>query len=779
MSATRFLRKLSLRNSSPQRAAYIAALGLVGIQVGIGVIMKTAQSGGSYAFSPSGSITISEFLKLILSSIFFYRECKTRAQTGVGPSTRGSDTAYASLAEDHRDLEIQDKDGDASSLTALDSEDEGSRDSGHSSAALPFGLRTFWGYIRGEVRDDVRFGFYNLALIYILINNSLFLSYKMADPGTIQLTKSGVTLITALVMIATLNQQVSKTQWMAIAMQLSGLIVTQYQPGKGALYPLDTYALLLFQVFLSASSGVYNQVLLKADDSSLHANNMILYASGTIINFVCHITIKCVSSNEPGFFEGYGSIHAFLVIMSNVFIGLAITAVYKYADALVKCFATAFSTGILLYLAPLISDTSLSFLVVPGTFIIFVATWLYMENPAPKPTTTKSDSDPKTGFFSKLGSIVQNKRILFIFINTLITVMAVMALAMYQVAMPTKSISTAPTDASTLAVATTQEADAPKIVTSPFKNTMAFIRWNSVHPERIPTLMKYKPFFRDIHISMPDMMKGEGRKPEYHNITHDQSTLTFHIYQQVADTMQLILDEEPEIDGLFYYHFDAWIDPLAWGGIDRNKIYFPMTWPEMKPVGPQFSCMNDTKGYDWGGWGGPHYHLKAQLASAQLDHLDLGFKIDINEFCVGWSDIYFIPRKFFKDYIIAAPIFKSFDVFHEVGIPTMLHIIEQSHRESPYVPAMELFSDCWGYCCKDNPSIYDVTTYRCGHRLDYRNEQVTGAFYEKLDAEAKFLGQPMNGSHVANLTEMFPPIKEEDKAKLPSRRVKSEAAIDS
>jgi hypothetical protein len=173
MSATRFLRKLSLRNSSPQRAAYIAALGLVGIQVGIGVIMKTAQSGGSYAFSPSGSITISEFLKLILSSIFFYRECRARAQTGVGPSTRGSDTAYASLADGHRDLEIQDKDGDVS---ALDSEDEGSRDSGHSSAPLPFGLRTFWGYVRGEVRNDVRFGFYNLALIYILINNSVSIS---------------------------------------------------------------------------------------------------------------------------------------------------------------------------------------------------------------------------------------------------------------------------------------------------------------------------------------------------------------------------------------------------------------------------------------------------------------------------------------------------------------------------------------------------------------------------------------------------------------------------
>jgi hypothetical protein len=63
---------------------------------------------------------------------------------------------------------------------------------------------------------------------------------------------------------------------------------------------------------------------------------MILYASGTIVNLVCHITIKCVSSNEPGFFEGYGSIHAILVIMSNVFIGLAITAVYKCKSRLLS-----------------------------------------------------------------------------------------------------------------------------------------------------------------------------------------------------------------------------------------------------------------------------------------------------------------------------------------------------------------------------------------------------------------------------------------------------------
>ncbi len=42
----------------------------------------------------------------------------------------------------------------------------------------------------------------------------------MADPGTIQLTKSGVTFITALVMIATLGTKISKIQWIAIIIQV-------------------------------------------------------------------------------------------------------------------------------------------------------------------------------------------------------------------------------------------------------------------------------------------------------------------------------------------------------------------------------------------------------------------------------------------------------------------------------------------------------------------------------------------------------------------------------
>ena len=109
------------------------------------------------------------------------------------------------------------------------------------------------------------------------------------------------------------------------------MILTQYKSDSESrtAYPMGVYLILGFQLVLSASSSVYNQYLVKLDDCSLHVNNMILYAAGTSINLVCHLLIRSVNAGEPGFFHGYNNIGAVLVVLSNVFIGLAITVVYK------------------------------------------------------------------------------------------------------------------------------------------------------------------------------------------------------------------------------------------------------------------------------------------------------------------------------------------------------------------------------------------------------------------------------------------------------------------
>jgi len=49
----------------------------------------------------------------------------------------------------------------------------------------------------------------------------IFVAYKLADPGTIALTRSGVIFITAFVMVTTLRSKISTVQWVAIVIQVS------------------------------------------------------------------------------------------------------------------------------------------------------------------------------------------------------------------------------------------------------------------------------------------------------------------------------------------------------------------------------------------------------------------------------------------------------------------------------------------------------------------------------------------------------------------------------
>lgn len=154
--------------------------------------------------------------------------------------------------------------------------------------------------------------------------------------------------------------------------------------------------ILLLQVMLSALASIYHQMLLKSHNGgSLHAANMMMYAAGTATNIVLYLVLSVFDSDEPGFFAGYGSMEAVSAIISNVLVGLAITAVYKRkrlsliptecllsltsdADAIIKCFATALSTGILLDIVPILNGTEANPIIFIGAILVFAASWFYI-----------------------------------------------------------------------------------------------------------------------------------------------------------------------------------------------------------------------------------------------------------------------------------------------------------------------------------------------------------------------------------------------------------------
>lgn len=104
---------------------------------------------------------------------------------------------------------------------------------------------------------------------------------------------------------------------------------------------------------------------------------MWLYSFGFAMNLVYYLFLSIFNPDEPSFFEGYFG-WGFLVIVCNSVIGLAITAVYKYGDAVIKCLAQSTSTAILILLSFCFFGTSIRPLTAVGCAIIFLATYLYM-----------------------------------------------------------------------------------------------------------------------------------------------------------------------------------------------------------------------------------------------------------------------------------------------------------------------------------------------------------------------------------------------------------------
>merc|ERR1719247_3149613 len=78
-----------------------------------------------------------------------------------------------------------------------------------------------------------------------------------------------------------------------------------------------------------------------------------------------------------GLFDGYDTWSTKGVILSNAFIGIAISLVYKYADALVKMIATDCTTTILMIFSASVLGTPSTPLTWFGVMIVFVAIHQY------------------------------------------------------------------------------------------------------------------------------------------------------------------------------------------------------------------------------------------------------------------------------------------------------------------------------------------------------------------------------------------------------------------
>uniref|UniRef100_A0A0F7Z230 UDP-N-acetylglucosamine transporter-like protein n=1 Tax=Crotalus adamanteus TaxID=8729 RepID=A0A0F7Z230_CROAD len=213
--------------------------------------------------------------------------------------------------------------------------------------------------------------------IYTLQNNLLYVALSNLDAATYQVTYQLKILTTALFSVSMLSKKLGVYQWLSSDLQTT----TTKELSAGS--QLVGLVAVLIACFSSGFAGVYFEKILKETKQSVWIRNIQLGFFGSIFGLMGVYIYDGELVSKNGFFQGYNKL-TWIVVVLQALGGLVIAAVIKYADNILKGFATSLS----IILSTLISyfwlqdfvPTSVFFL---GAVLVIVATFLYGYDPKP------------------------------------------------------------------------------------------------------------------------------------------------------------------------------------------------------------------------------------------------------------------------------------------------------------------------------------------------------------------------------------------------------------
>ncbi|XP_064848337.1 UDP-N-acetylglucosamine transporter-like isoform X2 [Oncorhynchus masou masou] len=222
--------------------------------------------------------------------------------------------------------------------------------------------------------------------IYTLQNNLLYVALSNLDAATYQVTYQLKILTTALFSVSMLGKRLGLYQWLSLLILMTGIALVQW-PSESLDGPSPTplsagsqlvgVIAVLIACFSSGFAGVYFEKILKGTKQSVWVRNIQLGLFGLVFGLMGVFVYDGERVRESGVFQGYNPL-TWTVVALQALGGLVIAAVIKYADNILKGFATSLS----IILSTLISyfwlvdfdPTSMFFL---GAVLVLAATFLY------------------------------------------------------------------------------------------------------------------------------------------------------------------------------------------------------------------------------------------------------------------------------------------------------------------------------------------------------------------------------------------------------------------
>ncbi|XP_071960069.1 UDP-galactose translocator-like isoform X2 [Antedon mediterranea] len=224
------------------------------------------------------------------------------------------------------------------------------------------------------------------AFIYMLQNNLLFVAVSNLSAATFQVSYQLKILTTALFSVLMLKRSLVWGQWFALLLLFIGVAIVQVQPtdpskrAGEAIHTEQSPLLGLLAVIASCISsgfaGVYFEKILKGSQTSLWLRNIQLGLLGAILGLGAMWLKDGSAIEEKGFFYGYTH-YVWLVIGLQALGGLLVAVVVKYADNILKGFATSFSIILSTLASVYFFNFTLNLQFSIGASLVMLAIYLY------------------------------------------------------------------------------------------------------------------------------------------------------------------------------------------------------------------------------------------------------------------------------------------------------------------------------------------------------------------------------------------------------------------
>ncbi|ORX89127.1 nucleotide-sugar transporter [Basidiobolus meristosporus CBS 931.73] len=229
------------------------------------------------------------------------------------------------------------------------------------------------------------------AGLYTLQNNLQYVAVTLLDAATFQVTYQLKILTTALCTVIILRRSLSMKKWLALVLLTIGVVLVQF-PTKTSESTEDKSNQRLLGLItvvcacmISGLAGVYFEKILKGTRASIWVRNIQLsFFSLFPAVFLGVLWMDGDSVINNGFWYGY-NIYTVMAIACQACGGIIVAIVVKYADNILKGFATSISIIVSSIFSIYLFDFHITLLFVFGSSLVIYSSYMYGLDDSKKP----------------------------------------------------------------------------------------------------------------------------------------------------------------------------------------------------------------------------------------------------------------------------------------------------------------------------------------------------------------------------------------------------------